>query len=733
MHRIIIDRPVGLPEDGLMLGNGDLSLAVFQQPGAIVFRLGKGDFWDRRIDLSRNPKPAHISELREAVEKYGVRCSGVTLKPESQIDNPRLAELCRPMPSARTMTPTPKPAAEILLHYPADPPGFSLRQTLEIERGRIVILCRWENGMRLELRAVIHPDRNEFSLRWKMSGWTRENRYGGNFYGLPVAYPVWAALWREADPDHGEFRRKHYLRSRTDFYAGCDDSTFPPLPHPECLPGTDGAFPVLSQKGSDSVLNIRLSGPECTFETRYDVVHVLPPESALEGEFSAVVSMDSMPEPPSGYAVCEAAALDSAKRFWARSKIHLADRSFENLWYAVLHAKRCVLKAGKIPPGLFLPATIDHFSLWNGDYHFNYNYQSMFLGDYEANHFDTGDAYFTGIEHHLELGCRIARESYDSPEGCFVQLSGFPFPIPQDQMGGLPLGRMAYMTGWVAAYYFRRWELSHDRAFLGHSAYPVLKRIAAFYSDFLTCDENGVWHAFPSNQGEADFSRAGTLDQPQVMWHAEYALRCAAAAARELKADSVPAAHWLEIADHLAVRYPCRKDLAAEFAGFDGGASDGENPDFLEPGSRFYDWYAGQTPYKLLTLLYQGLWNAEKNFDLLRHAVLRWETPNGIPRAVSLATHGSFGVWSESLGFGACVSAMLLQSREGVICLFPAWPKKLDASFENLRAAGGFLVSARLRSGRVEKIRIASGNGAEACRCRTPDGREFEVPVRHSA
>ncbi len=87
MHRIIIKGPVSLPEEGLLLGNGDLSVSIWQKPGVIVFSLGKGDFWDRRMDLSKNPKPAHIDELRAAVERGGVQCNGMTQNTDIAIGN----------------------------------------------------------------------------------------------------------------------------------------------------------------------------------------------------------------------------------------------------------------------------------------------------------------------------------------------------------------------------------------------------------------------------------------------------------------------------------------------------------------------------------------------------------------------------------------------------------------------------------------------------------------------
>lgn len=61
-HIIEIDHSVEVPEDGLLLGNGDLSCSFLQRPGCLVWRLGKGDVWDRRVAYELDPKPAHIDE-----------------------------------------------------------------------------------------------------------------------------------------------------------------------------------------------------------------------------------------------------------------------------------------------------------------------------------------------------------------------------------------------------------------------------------------------------------------------------------------------------------------------------------------------------------------------------------------------------------------------------------------------------------------------------------------------
>ena len=67
----------------------------------------------------------------------------------------------------------------------------------------------------------------------------------------------------------------------------------------------------------------------------------------------------------------------------------------------------------------------------------------------------------------------------------------------------------------------------------------------------------------------------------------------------------------------------------------------------------------------------------------------------------------------------APLQEMMLQSWDGALRVFPAWPRNLDASFENFRAEGAFLVSAVWSKRHVESLQIFSEKGAP-CRLYPP-------------
>ena len=70
------------------------------------------------------------------------------------------------------------------------------------------------------------------------------------------------------------------------------------------------------------------------------------------------------------------------------------------------------------------------------------------------------------------------------------------------------------------------------------------------------------------------------------------------------------------------------------------------------------------------------------------------------------------GIWIETFALPAVIDECLLQSYSGMLRLFPNWPDDTTAEFRTLRAAGAFLVSARIEDGTVRWVEVASEAGA---------------------
>jgi alpha-L-fucosidase 2 len=473
-------------------------------------------------------------------------------------------------------------------------------------------------------------------------------------------------------------------------------------------------------------------------------LHLLPRAEAAEGWLAVAVATSSDEGGPAeevrrvraALADRPAAAMQQwadetrrdAAEFWAKSRVTLADPLLENLWYETLHARRATNRRGKTPPGLFLPSTVRDYSHWHGDYHTNYNVQEPFWGDYTANHPEIGDAYFDAVKFMLPVGRKIARDYYNC-RGVFIQLSAYPIQAADDPLGIAPMGRMAYMTGWTANQYWWRYLYTLDEAWLRAEGYPVLRDCALFYTDFLKKGPDGLYHAFPSNQGEDGFSGnpKDYTDRPQVMQHARYCLRAAILASEVLKADEPLRAEWRDRLGHCAGD-DGRPPLALE--GLARQCYESNPPEFgfgrpLRPrpaahdgrpwpasGDAAHTWYFGQYPWVVMQRLRGGEFIAERDLPVFRRLIERWRHPNGLIWGMAVADYGHAGAWTESLGVIAPLQEMMLQSWDGSLRIFPAWPRGLDARFENLRAEGAFLVTAAWSQGAVTALDVRSEKGA---------------------
>ncbi len=123
-------------------------------------------------------------------------------------------------------------------------------------------------------------------------------------------------------------------------------------------------------------------------------------------------------------------------------------------------------------------------------------------------------------------------------------------------------------------------------------------------------------------------------------------------------------------------------------------------------------WYFGQYPWGVMQYLRGGHFVADRDFPVFRQIAERWRHPNGLLWGMAIANYGRAGAWTESLGVVAPLQEMMLQSWDGALRIFPAWPRTLPARFVNFRAEGAFLVSASWVDGQVESVELCSLRGS---------------------
>ncbi len=766
-HCISPETPAMLSQDGLVLGNGDLSLSVYRSAEGLVWRLGKSDVWDRRLDLSDDPPPAHIDEVARGIRDEGWKCPpyGGPVEATKGTDNPdRMREICQGVaPSYKHRPyPCPKPVGEICLHFPPDLGEPQITQSLEIEKGILTISCRWPGGAAVEIESFVPPRDNIVVIKWRADGWDKST-------SMPPGMPVWFSVYRWADPTIEAFAEMLASLGAGDM-SGLHTYAQPkvtPLPPPEIVrdeknglqqvrqsfpPETtfpDGFEVRMAPLGKSMEVTAVKPGPsgEARLHARPIAAKICGGEllvgvttaSDAGGAAAAMLSLHKRAVSDGNIAdSLRKQTIDSARAFWSKSAVRCSDPVIENTWYEALHARRCSYRPDVPPPGMAMLANVADYSAWHGDYHMNFNLQSAFWGNYAANHIDLGDAYFKAIDFMIDMGRRIARDYYDC-RGVFIQLSGYPILGGGDVMGVVPMGRMAYMTGWAANLYWLRYLHTMDAAWLAEAGYPVIRDCSLFYTDFLTPEDDGLYHAFPSNVGEDGFTGRveDYKDRAQVLRFARYCLRAAIKAAEILGVDNGLREQWREILARLAsddgrgeVELPAvPRELVEVFAPEFYSMASYEPADLpqLPTGSKFekspwadrgdclWQWFFGKVPWTMLIHLRLGIFDADRDWPHVRELISRWRRPNGLLEAYSRSMLGPVGGWTESLGIIAPLQEMMLQSWKGHIEIFPAMPTGADCSFKTLRAERAFLVSASLSGGVIGPVEITSEKG---CICR---------------
>ncbi|MFV1969004.1 MAG: hypothetical protein ACC628_26590, partial [Pirellulaceae bacterium] len=171
-HVIEVNQRILARDDGLVLGNGDLSVSVYQTADRIIWRLGKGDVWDRRHDTSDDARPLSIDEFAHGIRDEGWKGPHNQLvKATKGTDQPdRVKEVSLGPPSYQHRPyPCPKPLGELCLRLPlsADLVKMTFSQRLVIEQGRLEIECSWQDGRALTVESFITPRNNALVVHWK--------------------------------------------------------------------------------------------------------------------------------------------------------------------------------------------------------------------------------------------------------------------------------------------------------------------------------------------------------------------------------------------------------------------------------------------------------------------------------------------------------------------------------------------------------------------------------------
>ncbi|MFA7157865.1 MAG: glycoside hydrolase family 95-like protein [Kiritimatiellia bacterium] len=438
--------------------------------------------------------------------------------------------------------------------------------------------------------------------------------------------------------------------------------------------------------------------------------------------------------------------------FWRKSRLHIPDAKMENLFYAELYKLACCSRPGKTPCALQGVWTNGNGEMppWCGEYALNINVQETYWPVYASNHLELGQPLYDRFSENLPAYRRRCRD--------FFGFSGAHVTSGTGLRGEPVYGyyQVDFWPGagaWVAHHFWLHWLYSRDRGFLRKRAYPFMRAFMRTYLNLVEKGNDGKYHLPLSHSPEYrenGFKAWGmdtTVDLYLMRWLASALLE----ALSILGVKDPDSRRWRDLLQNLAE--PARdkesglwvsrkQPLEASHRHLShligiyplGNLSPGGNADekkLIETSLAHLrmkgtgSWTGWSFPW--MALIGARARNGHLAWKMLRDYFC-FIAPNtfhlnGDPRKFGVSVF-SYDPMTLEAGFAyaAAVMEMLLQSAGGIIRVFPAMPSFWhDASFENLRAEGAFLVTAKMDRGKVSFVEITSECGG-LCSVANPFG-----------
>lgn len=459
--------------------------------------------------------------------------------------------------------------------------------------------------------------------------------------------------------------------------------------------------------------------------------------------------------------------IDDYKKLFDRTKIFLGKTKFDQLptdfrW-------KQLKEKGKDDPGLIalffqygryllisssrenspLPANLqgvwnDNLAAnmpWTCDYHLDINTQQNYWLSNIGNLHECNAPLFSYIEDLAKHGEKTAMKVYGSrgwTAHTVANVWGYTAPGQ-----GVGWGLFPTAGAWIASHLWSHYQFTLDKEFLKNQAYPVLKKSAEFFLDYLEEDpSNGYLMTGPSTSPENSFLVDGR----------EYALSMTPTSDRVLVYEALESC--IEASRILSVDESFRKSLEKAIVklppfkiGKDGTLQEWfEDYDLAHPNHRhsshllsFYPFNQismKQTPelaeavnksvYRQLNsknwedvewsranmiCFYARLKNAEEAYKNMKSLLIEFSREN----LFTMSPAGIASAESDIFSFDANEAApaglaeMLIQSHEGYIELLPSLPKELKTGyFKGICVRGGGEVDLKWKTGKVISMKLTA-------------------------
>lgn len=433
------------------------------------------------------------------------------------------------------------------------------------------------------------------------------------------------------------------------------------------------------------------------------------------------------------------------REFWSRSAVEFDDKELERIWYHNQYFLACCLGERKVAPGLFGNWSTGRIgTAWHSDYHMDYNCQQVFWGVFSSNHVEQHLPYVELCQNLMAMSEKYAKEKFGLP-GAYFPHSVYPAPSQMVPYPVPPWGYQISETPWTVQSLWWQYLYTQDVDYLGR-VYPMLRAAARFVAAYVHKGDDAKYHIVPTVSSENwGFTVDFRLNKDCILDLAltQFLLDAATESAVVLGTDEEERARWKEIRQNLAP-YPKAEGpygevwldvvdapveyiynvpitLAPVFPAEQVGIGRGED-----------QWEIARRTARLVRLeggndlVYQPLIRARLgmlDLDWFKRQVRYCSLPDGIANDRIRQVGGRYqdstdfdfmmpmGVWTENFSLPAVLNECMMQSYTGTLHLFPNTNHLGRARFQNLRAAGAFLVSAAYDGTKVTEVSLLSEKG----------------------
>lgn len=680
-------------DEAVPLGNATIGALVWQREGVLRLSLDRTDLWDLRPTDSLSGDNFRFSWVKEQIRNNNYRAV------QQKMDDPY----------ERIPAPSKIPGAAL---------EFSLEQFGEPQSVRLYLenaLCRvdWADGK--SLQTFVHAT--------EPVGWFLFDNVGdvGEDFVPQIVAP------------------KYKKEGESGAVNSVDGQDLQRLGYEQGDIVRSGNMILYHQPGYDSFY--------------YDVVVRWEREgSRLSGTWSITSSMSGQnAEDQTAAAMHRGLRSDYASHseywdgYWAQSSVMLPDTLLHKQYYNEMYKFGSASRRDSYPISLQAVWTADNGKLppWKGDYHHDLNTQLSYWPAYAGNRLDEGMGYLNTLWNQRDVYRDYTRR-YFGVEG--LNVPGV-CTLTGEAMGGwIQYSMSQTVAAWLAQHFWLHWKYSADGEFLSSRAYPFTKEVATFLEQITYVDNQGVRRLeyssspeFNDNSIDAWFGEMTNYDLALIRFAFEAAAEMAGAL--DLRDESE---HWSALL----------KQLPALDTDSDGSLMIAKGTPYDVSHRHFshamaihplgiLDWSDGEQAQRIIKATLKRLEECGPDYwtgySYSWFANLQARAMDGEAAAKALRTFAECFCLKNTFhangdqtrsgksrytyrpftlegnfAFASGIHEMLLQSHTGVIRVFPAIPADWrDVGFENLRAMGGCLVSARMQDGDLVKFTIRAERDCE--------------------